>query len=379
MTPSMPLISIIIPCYNYAHFLPDAVNSVLRQQESGLSVEIIVVDDGSQDNTATVARGMGANIRYIHQKNQGLSAARNAGIRAAGGEYMVFLDADDLLTPGMLASQLNNFMDHPELDISVCLSLQITQDKDNPEKHSCYLWPLRSGHLDMHLCHSVISPVHTFMLRAKAVQTTGFFNTDLRACEDHDYWLRCAALGKRMGTNLDGLVIYRLHGSSMISQQAQQLAHSSALRFKISALLNENPGFPRAGKFFGWLAHGAGTIRSACALSTSTPPFALKLMEEAAKAILKAATFAENANTDDNHLALAEQYFSVSFLLLAKKFTPTPSSGLQQVSSFIMHRHQHLSKLSDEALSIQQKELFQSLCCDYQHVQQTVKDRIKSN
>ena len=379
MPPSMPLISVIIPCYNYAHFLPDAVNSVLKQQESRLAVEIIVVDDGSRDNTATVAQGMGAAIRYIHQENQGLSAARNTGIRAARGEYMVFLDADDLLTPGMLASQLNNFMAHPELDISVCLSLQTVQDKDNPEKHSCYLWPLKSGHLDMHLCHSIISPAHTFMLRKKAVQSTGFFNTDLRAREDHDYWLRCAALGKRMRTNLDGLVIYRLHGSSMISQQAQQLAHGSALRFKISALLDAHPGFPRAGKFFGWLAHGAGTIRSACALHASTPPFALKLLKEATDAILKAATFAADANTDDKHLALAEQYFSASFLLLAKNFASAPYNGLQQACNFLMHRHPYLSELSDEALHIQQKELLQSLCCDYQHMQRTVKDKIKSD
>ena len=376
MNPSMPLISVIIPCYNYAHFLPDAVNSVLRQQKNGLTVEIIVVDDGSLDNTATVAQGMGAAIRYIHQENQGLSAARNTGIQAARGEYIVFLDADDLLTPGMLASQLNNFMAHPELDISVCLSLQTTQDKDNPENHSCYLWPLKSAHLDMHLCHSNISPAHTFMLRAKTVQSVGLFNADLRACEDHDYWLRCAALGKRMGTNLDGLVIYRLHGSSMISQQAQQLAHGSALRFKISMLLNDHPGFPRAGKFHGWLAHGAGTIRSAWALHGSTPPLALKGLEQAAEAILKAATFAAGANTRDKYLVLAEQYFSASFLLLAKNFCLEPSNCVQQAIRFLQHRHQLLSELGNEELHIKQKELLQLLCCDYQHMQRTVNGKI---
>ena len=124
MTNRLPLISVIIPTYNYGRFLPDAVKSVLGQKKDGLAVEIIVVDDGSTDDTADVAQRLGSSIQYIYQENQGLSAARNAGIRAAHGDYLVFLDADDLLTSGTLASHLDNFAVHPELDVSVCLSLQ---------------------------------------------------------------------------------------------------------------------------------------------------------------------------------------------------------------------------------------------------------------
>ena len=94
------LISVIIPCYNYGRFLPDAVNSVLGQKKDGLAVEIIVVDDGSTDDTAAVAQRLGSSIQYIYQENQGPSAARNSGIRIARGDYLVFLDADDLLTAG---------------------------------------------------------------------------------------------------------------------------------------------------------------------------------------------------------------------------------------------------------------------------------------
>ncbi|MEE0815985.1 MAG: glycosyltransferase, partial [Desulfovibrio fairfieldensis] len=257
MTNRLPLISVIIPTYNYGRFLPDAVKSVLGQKKDGLAVEIIVVDDGSTDDTADVAQRLGSSIQYIYQENQGLSAARNAGIRAAHGDYLVFLDADDLLTSGTLASHLNNFAVHPELDVSVCLSLQ-TFSSDSERRN--YLWPLKCAHLDMHLCHSNISPVHTFMLRAEAAQEIGFFDPDLKACEDQDYWLRCAALGKRFGANPEGLVIYRQHGQSMTSQMSRQLAHDGAIRFKISRLLETRPDFPRAGKFYGWLAHAAGTI-----------------------------------------------------------------------------------------------------------------------
>ena len=127
MTTQPPLISVIIPCYNYGHFLSEAVDSVLGQKRGELTVEIIVVDDGSTDDTAVVAQGLGSSIRYIHQENQGLSEARNTGIRAAKGDFLVFLDADDLLTANTLSSHLNNFAAHPELDASVCLSLQAVE------------------------------------------------------------------------------------------------------------------------------------------------------------------------------------------------------------------------------------------------------------
>ena len=98
-------ISVIIPAYNYAHFLTQTLHSVLRQDTGDVPVEIIVVDDGSTDATADAAQAFGAQIRYIHQQNQGLSAARNTGMRLAQGRALLFLDADDLLMPGVLASQ----------------------------------------------------------------------------------------------------------------------------------------------------------------------------------------------------------------------------------------------------------------------------------
>ena len=163
-----PLISVIIPCYNYGRFLSEAVNSVLRQQKNGLTVEVIVVDDGSTDDTAAVAQGFGAAIRYVYQEHQGVCAVRNAGIRAAEGEFLVFLDADDLLTANTLSSQLDNFASHPETDASVCLCVQVADGHKG-----IHVWPLIRTHLDMHLCHSNL-PLHTFMLRSQAAREFGF-------------------------------------------------------------------------------------------------------------------------------------------------------------------------------------------------------------
>ena len=371
MTSTPCRISVIIPCYNYGRFLPDAVNSVLGQKKDGLAVEIIVVDDGSTDDTAAVAQRLGSTIRYIHQENQGLSAARNTGIRAAKGDYLVFLDADDLLTAGTLASHLDNFTAHPELDVSVCLSLQTFENKNGSTAN--YLWPLKCAHLDMHLCHSNISPVHTFMLRANAAQEIGFFDPDLKACEDQDYWLRGAALGKRFGVNPEGLVIYRQHGQSMTSQMSRQLAHDAAIRFKISMLLETRPDFPRAGKFYGWLAHAAGTIGSACGLYQRASDFALRLMDESAQTILRAAALAGQAKPEDMYLILAERYFAGEYFLRAGGFAAHFSHALEKATDFLATRHAKLANLSKSELGTRQKQLFLRLCCEYERMQTTVK------
>src|SRR5688572_7471549 len=91
-----PLVSVIIPCYNHALYLREAIGSV--EQQTYTHTEIIVVDDGSTDETKLVVSSF-PSVKYIHQHNSGLSAARNKGIEEASGQYLVFLDADDWLYP----------------------------------------------------------------------------------------------------------------------------------------------------------------------------------------------------------------------------------------------------------------------------------------
>src|SRR5579871_1913129 len=90
-----PLVSVIIPCYRQGRFLASSVRSALQQSYS--PIEVIVVNDGSDDDTEQVAHRFGSQVRYIHQANAGVSAARNRAIGLAQGEYLHFLDADDLL------------------------------------------------------------------------------------------------------------------------------------------------------------------------------------------------------------------------------------------------------------------------------------------
>jgi len=109
--PESGLVSVIIPCYNQAHFLDEAIESVLTQTYPNR--EIIVVDDGSTDNTAEVA-GRYSAVRHIYQENAGPSAARNTGVTKSRGEYLVFLDADDRLLPEALEIGVDCLRQHPE-------------------------------------------------------------------------------------------------------------------------------------------------------------------------------------------------------------------------------------------------------------------------
>jgi glycosyltransferase involved in cell wall biosynthesis len=106
-----PPVSVILPCFNQANFLGEAIESALTQQ--GPSVEIVVVDDGSTDATREVARSF-REVQYIHQRNRGTAAARNLGLRSSRGEFIVFLDADDRLLPDAVEIGLRELDEHPE-------------------------------------------------------------------------------------------------------------------------------------------------------------------------------------------------------------------------------------------------------------------------
>lgn len=103
-----PLVSIIIPCYNYGRYLAEAIQSAIEQTYS--NIEILVVDDGSNDNTLEVANAFEDKIAYIYKVNGGLSSARNAGLKSINGEYVIFLDADDILDPNYVKKTLSEFL-----------------------------------------------------------------------------------------------------------------------------------------------------------------------------------------------------------------------------------------------------------------------------
>ena len=113
-----PLVSIIIPNYNHAQFVGDAINSVLVQDYR--NIEIIVVDDGSTDDSREVIGQFGDQVKYIYQKNAGLSAARNTGIRASKGIFIGVLDADDMYEPAFINTLVGSLEANPDADGIYC-------------------------------------------------------------------------------------------------------------------------------------------------------------------------------------------------------------------------------------------------------------------
>ena len=113
-----PLATVVIPTYNHARYVGEAIRNVLRPDYR--PIEIIVVDDGSTDDTAQVVGEFGATVCYIRQENRGLSAARNAGIRLAAGEYVGLLDADDLYEPHFVSTLVRLLQAHPDAGAISC-------------------------------------------------------------------------------------------------------------------------------------------------------------------------------------------------------------------------------------------------------------------
>ena len=107
-----PLVSIIIPTYNREKIIGRAIDSVFAQ--TWQNFEIIVLDDGSQDNTKAVVEAYGPKVKYFYQGNKGIAGARNGGMRHAGGDYLAFLDSDDYWLPAKLEKQMALFGEHPE-------------------------------------------------------------------------------------------------------------------------------------------------------------------------------------------------------------------------------------------------------------------------
>ncbi|WP_084143791.1 glycosyltransferase family 2 protein [Amycolatopsis taiwanensis] len=187
-----PAVSVIIPCYNYGCYLPQALDSVLTQTFGDW--EIVVVDDGSTDETPTVAQDFindhpGQRIRLLRQTNAGVSAARNAGIAAATGRYILPLDADDVIAPTMLEKTVAILDAEPDIAIA-STDLYVFTDGDESPPQVLALPPYEKELLLQRLIMFYCS-----LYRREAWKVVGGYNERMRAGEDWDFWIGCAERG----------------------------------------------------------------------------------------------------------------------------------------------------------------------------------------
>lgn len=200
---NLPLVSVIIPVYNGAKFLEEALQSVFAQDYSNL--EIIVVDDGSTDNSAEIVQRFPW-VKYIYQKNQGVSVARNTAITKASGEYIAFIDSDDIWMPEKLSVQIEVMLKHTEFRIT-------TTDKTNFLEPGTQL-PRHLEQLDDWETMEEIIP-STMLIHKSVFSEIGKFSPDYKSSEDIE-WIRRAIDANISIKKIEkNLVRRRLHGENL--------------------------------------------------------------------------------------------------------------------------------------------------------------------
>ena len=211
-----PLISVVIPTYNYGHFVTNAVESVLVQ--SYANREVIVVDDGSTDNTMQRLQPYLDRIRYIHQDNAGPSAARNRGIGAAAGDWIALLDADDVWHPRKLELQMRCLQEQPP-DVGLLATDAFADQRTSwPVLDDADARVIEYGLEDIvGLCR--FGPSST-LIRKSCLVAAGLFDPTLLLVEDRDLWIRLASHCKLAKLSLP-LLFYRRHATSLSNKCAK--------------------------------------------------------------------------------------------------------------------------------------------------------------
>jgi glycosyltransferase involved in cell wall biosynthesis len=271
----MSKVSVIIPAYNQGRFLANAIESVLDQ--TWQDFELVVVDDGSTDNSAEVANSiLDQRVYYIYQDNLGLAGARNTGIRNSAGEYLVFLDSDDLLLPRnleLLGSELDR---DPTLGLVAGQAVPINEngtqlgiifDKGLPADRTRLLLgnPIQVG---------------TMMVRRSWQEQVGYFDESLHSYEDWDMWLRLARAGCPMRWIGKPVFLYRFHDSQMTRIGPQMTEATFSVLDKHFA----DPDLPQEWRNYRDVAYSSAYLRAAAqAFSGQEYSLAQEYLNEAVK------------------------------------------------------------------------------------------------
>lgn len=233
-------VSVVIPCYNQGRFLAQAIQSVLDQDYP--DKEVIVVNDGSTDDTAAIASRFGDRIIYIEQPNRGAASARNMGIRASQGEYIAFLDADDVCLPGRLALEAAVLDRRPEVGL-VAADAYLIDDSGRvlglkslisgaPRCPEDFRWET------VEYCPTT----STVMVRRACFEVVGYFEESLVAGEDWLQWVRISH-SFSMAYVDQPLILYRQHGSN-ITRSIETIHRQNRIASHLAITWERFPEYP---------------------------------------------------------------------------------------------------------------------------------------
>lgn len=226
-----PKFSVVIPAYNVKDYIADCLNSVLAQSEPDF--EVIVVDDGSTDDTAQIVSTFDdPRIRLVCRENGGLAAARNTGIGAACGELVAFLDADDRWCPEKLAAHRQVFDQDPQVSVSYDLSAFI--DINGHRTGLCMAQTKKPLTHEALLLKNYLGNGSTSVVRANVLAQTGGFDQDLKRFVDHELWVRLTAQGHRFQQIPHRLTEYRVHSNSFTADTDRMLQGLEAFLTKVA-------------------------------------------------------------------------------------------------------------------------------------------------
>ena len=219
-------ISVVIPAYNAAPFLAETLESVLSQSHP--ASEVLVIDDGSKDETAEVANQFSQRVTVIRQANAGLPATRNVGVQNSKGEWIAFVDADDLWRRDKLELQMKALASMPTAD--VCYSTHVDFEETGTTKRFRKPWPApdASEIKDALYQHTSFLP-STAVIRKSMFLAVGGSDPLLKIGEDWDLWLRMLHSGAQFVNCPEPLVFRRLHGNNMSGDAIGSLEAAKAL------------------------------------------------------------------------------------------------------------------------------------------------------
>lgn len=233
-------VSVIIPAYNAAEFLPLTLQNALTHDYP--DIEVIVVDDGSTDNTYEAIKSFCSQIIYVRQDNLGPAAARNHGLSLSRGEFIQFLDADDLLAPSKLSVQVNYLRNHPQCLMVIGDSLLFSRLDRRGRPKIVENWHPPNSQVHVHLFHFNVGAPHAYLFRRQMFHQICVFDPAVRCVEDWDLYVRAVGQGVYPSYLPNTHVYYRKHPGAASSNLEKMTQQDVIVHRRINEILQGDNG-----------------------------------------------------------------------------------------------------------------------------------------